>query len=91
MFYERVTVINTHDDGLTRDVYTFWLDDRTMKFVLDEYREEYKQTPRHKWRVSDGWSRMNKRFGHIRREQIDIPASIREMALNELIKRITIE
>ena len=90
MRYDRVTVTQEH--GLTREVYTFWFDDYKNQLVLDEYRKEYKETPRHKWKNGNVWSRLNHRgSNNMKRESIFVPEDIKQMALNEFIRRITIE
>lgn len=62
------------EDGLSRALYVFYLGrNRDMPFgvYLDLYKEETRQTKRHKWKADKRWSRLDKRNSNITKPKVD--------------------
>ena len=50
-------------DGLCRDVWRFWYDDRIHALVLDRYAREKRSTRRHKFVAIETYERLGRRRG----------------------------
>ena len=85
-----VEVANGIDD-LHRHEYRFWFDDSRLRLILDAYIEVERETKRHGWQDMRAWRLRWNRGTNINREDIVIPDEIRQLALEEFVKRITIE
>lgn len=79
------------DDGLVREVYLYWFDDRKMQLVLDSYTFEERKSKRHGWKNVAVWDRTDKRYNTIQREQIPVRDEVRQAVLKQFVEQITIE
>lgn len=82
------------ENGLRKEIYRYWFDDRIMRLVLDLYLVEEKATKRHGWRVVARWQRTGRPEGtvqNIRREDVPQRDDVRREVLRQFVESITIE
>jgi hypothetical protein len=86
------TIENTAPDGLSRQVWTFWVTDR-LEIVLDTYREETRPSLRHRnWqtgrlyrRTSSGNERSNMPV-----EAVPFPEEVQDAARAQVIELLRV-
>lgn len=79
------------DDGLRKETYQYWLDDRKMQLVLDAFSFAERASKRHKWQAVSTWDRIDRRESTISREQVPQREEVRQAVLKEFVERITVE
>lgn len=68
MHYEHIEQTNK----CTRQVYRFYglVSGSSVDVCLNEYRDEYRETPRHKWKAIQKWNRLMTRDNTCERPEI---------------------
>jgi hypothetical protein len=79
------------ESGNRAEVWKFWFYERRSVLVLTEYRVETRQSPRHKWRWSGWYDRLNQRDRSIKDERdVPLPGLVRELALTSMTLRVRV-
>lgn len=86
---ERVTIERLSKDKLTKWMWEFWYDKKTL--WLDYYAELQRPTRRHGFSESQRYSRLNKRFSTINESDVVLPADLKGEAIKKLCEGITIK
>lgn len=85
----RTTITVIQSEGpLARKVWTFY-NLTGLEFVLDEYREETRPSPRHIFRVGAFWSRLDHRHNPI--ERPTVPESVEAEALAIITSLVSVK
>ncbi len=88
-------IIAVEKSPLKRVVYGFWINcryDGDIQIVFDHYTVEERQTKRHKWLASAGWSRLGlgRRESGIWVKRPALPADIAERVKAEVAKSLVL-
>jgi len=82
--------IEINIDDLNQEVYSFWENGRIL--VLDSYVLLNRENKRNKkWKIVKLYSRLSDRRSNIIESEVPFTEEIRQMALEEFIKTLTIQ
>ncbi len=85
-----IEVVRSEGD-LTRYVWSFWFCERNMTLYLDHFKEEYRETLRHKFRAITAYDRIDARSNSIQMEQISLPPSVMDEAKQKFVDQIVVK
>lgn len=86
--YARIEIIKEIDE-LNREVYRFCLIDET-KLVLDEFRIEFKETKRHKFKCNKFYERLRKRESTLTVDDVNLTEELKQEVIDKFISQLTV-
>ena len=78
------------DDGLSRDVWYFYFDDRYFRLYVDSYSKEERQSKRHGFKIIKRYSRLDQRNNSLEFTEVPLSSTVKLLALELITKKLDV-